>query len=93
MLPPVVIGIGFRKPGEENGLRVWIPFVLLWPVVLLLALLTVAVTIPVLTVAVPLGYGRPVALAVPCLLRVMCSLRGLRIEASGRAGDVYLTFW
>jgi hypothetical protein len=44
LLPPLVIDVRIAPPGEK-GHRVWIPFFLLWPLLLMIVALVVAVTI------------------------------------------------
>ena len=89
MLPPALVRL--RVQSEDSRKRLWIPVCLLWP---LLALVT-ALAMPVCAVVAALywrsGLGRPILFAVPCLLYLVCSLRGLRVEVNGGGSRVFIS--
>ncbi len=89
MLPPALVR--FRVQSEGSRKRLWLPVFLLWP---LLALAT-ALALPVCALAAALywrrGLGRPILFSVPCLLYLMCSLRGLRVDVVGGGSRVFIS--
>ena len=89
MMPPALVRV--RVQSVESRRRLWIPVFLLWPLLALMA----ALALPVCALFAALywrrGLGRPVLLAVPCLLYLMCSLRGLRVDVDGGGSRAFVS--
>lgn len=89
ILPPVLVRV--RVQGDERRMRLWFPVFLLWPLLAVLA----ALAVPVCALAAALhrrrGLARPILLAVPFLLYLLCSLRGLRVDVTGGDGRVFVS--
>jgi hypothetical protein len=78
-MPPSVIRVT-RTHGSRKLTGLWLPVILLWPLMAALALVAFAVAVPVSLAARPLGYGRSVLWSVPCLVRLFMAARGLEIK-------------
>ena len=89
MLPPALLRV--RVQGGESRRRLWIPVFLLWP----FGVLAIALALPVCALIAALywrgGLGRPILFAVPCLLYLLCSLRGLRFDVAGGGSRVFVS--
>jgi len=78
-MPPSVIRVT-RTQGRRKLTGLWLPVILLWPLLAALALVAFVVAVPVSLVVQPWGYGRSVLWSVPCLVRLFTAARGLEIE-------------
>lgn len=86
MRPPVLLRV--RIEGDKRRLRLWIPLIVLWPLVVVVVLLGTPV------VAVRSGHYarvRSVLLAGPLLLYALASLRGLRCNVVSGADRVFIS--
>lgn len=86
MRPPVLLRV--RIEGDKRRLRLWIPLIVLWPLVVVVVLLGTPV------VAVRSGHCariRSVLLAGPLLLYALASLRGLRCNVVSGADRVFIS--
>ena len=89
MLPPMFLRL--RVQGDKRRIRLWIPLIVLWPLVVVVVLLGTPVA---LLVAARSGYrarSRSVLLAGPLLLYVLASLRGLRCDAVSGEDRVFIS--
>jgi len=85
ILPPSVVQLriyGENRRKMKLGLHVG----LLWPPVVLIALLLARVAVPVWGFAAGRGRRRWAVMAGPVLFYLLCTLRGFKFEA-GSAGD------
>ena len=89
MLPPVVLRV--RIEGNKRRLRLWLPLVVLWPVVVLVAILGTPVVVLTAALYWRRGCGRPVLKAGPLLLYALASLRGLRCNVVSGADRVFVS--
>jgi hypothetical protein len=78
-MPPYMVRVT-RTQGRKRLTGLWLPIILLWPLLAALALVAFAVAVPVSLAVRPLGYGRTVLWSVPCLVRLFVAARGLEIE-------------
>lgn len=89
MLPPALVR--FQVQSEGSRRRLWLPVFLLWP----FAAIMFALAMPVCALVAALfwrrGLSRPILFSVPCLLYLMCSLRGLRVEVDGGSSRVFIS--
>ena len=88
MLPPMFLRV--RVQNDKRRIRLWVPVILLWPLVVVVLLGT-----PVaLLVAARSGHrarSRSVLLAGPLLLYVLASLRGLRCDVASGEDRVFIS--
>ena len=89
MLPPAFLRV--RVQNDKRRIRLWIPLVLLWPVVGVAVLLGTPVAVLVATRSGHRVRGRSVLLAGPLLLYVLASLRGLRCNVAFGEGRVFIS--
>ena len=86
MRPPVLLRV--RIEADKRRIRLWVPLIVLWPVVVVAVLLGTPV------VAVRSGHCarlRSVLLAGPLLLYALASLRGLRCNVISGADRVFIS--
>ena len=86
MRPPVLLRV--RIEDDKRRLRLWIPLIVLWPLVVVVVLLGTPV------VALRSGHCarvRSVLLAGPLLLYALASLRGLRCNVVSGADRVFIS--
>ncbi len=88
--PPSVLRV--RVDGHDRRFRLWLPLCVLWPPVLLLALLVSPLVVVAAAIMWPRGWGRTVLLAGPHAFRLFCSLRGLEIRVRDSSEDVLIAF-
>lgn len=89
MLPPVLLRV--RIEDGKRRIRLWLPLVVLWPVVGLVAILGTPVMVLTAALYWRRGYGRPVLLAGPLLLYALASLRGLRCNVVSGADRMFVS--
>ena len=88
-MPPALLRV--RVQNDKRRIRLWIPLVLLWPVVAVVVLLGAPVAVLVAALSWHRGWGRSVLLAGPLLLYALTSLRGLRISATSDEDRVFIS--
>ena len=89
MLPPMFLRL--RVQGDKRRIRLWIPVILLWPVVFVVVLLGTPVALLVATRSGHRARSRSVLLAGPLLLDVLASLRGLRCNVASGEDRVFIS--
>lgn len=90
ILPPAILRLRLRN--DERRIRLWIPLVLLWPVVAAALLLGMPLAVLAAAFSWHRGWGRPILLAGPLLLYLLASLRGLRLDLASGDGRLFLSF-
>jgi hypothetical protein len=88
--PPSLLRLRLRTP-EHAWPTLWLPVILLWP---LLFLLLVPLALIALLVAIaldPRQTARPFEL-LGALFAVVCGLRGVRVDVVGRGSQVLISF-
>ena len=89
MMPPALLRV--RVQSDKRRIRLWIPLVLLWPVVAVVVLLGTPVAVLAAAFSRYRGRSRWVLLAGPLLLYALTSLRGLRISATSDEERVFIS--
>ena len=89
MLPPMFLRV--RVQNDKRRIRLWIPVILLWPVIAVVVLLGTPVAILVATRSGHRPRSRSVLLAGPLLLYVLASLRGLRCNVASGEDRVFIS--
>lgn len=90
MFPPSIMRIHVGE--KEKGVRLWLPIFLLWPIVLLAALLMTPFVLVGAVLLWPRGWGRPLLLAGPLLLGLVFAARGLTIDVEEGPQRIYISF-
>ncbi len=85
MLPPILLTV--RVQTDERRIRLWVPLILLWPILAA----TVLLGAPVLVLAAALSRRRYILLAGPLLLYMLASLRGLRLNVTSCESRVFVS--
>ena len=88
IFPPSMMRVRITRNGRRKW-NLWIPLVLLWPVVLVLGLALLPL---VLFWAAVKGKVRPTLAALPTMLLIFCALRGMRIETAEHDESTLLYF-
>ena len=82
-LPPLILDVTWARPGDRPR-RVWLPVVLLWPLLALLWLLALALALLADVVLQASGRrGWRLAGLVTASLEAVAEARGLRIRVNG----------
>ena len=89
MLPPMFLRV--RIQGDKRRIRLWIPVILLWPLVVVVVLLGTPVALLVAARSGHCTRSRSVLLAGPLLLYVLASLRGLRCDVASGEDRVFIS--
>ena len=77
--PPMVIHL--RIPKEKRGhFGLWIPVFLLYPFILVFALIILPFALLAALLVLPMGKSRQVLLVGPLFCRVFWNLRGLKVD-------------
>ena len=88
--PPSLLGIRIGK--VDGGFRLWLPLFLIWPPILLMALVLFPFVLLLSMLLWPAGWGRTMLLTGPRLFRLFCALRGLVIDVKNGTNQVYIVF-
>jgi hypothetical protein len=89
IFPPALFRLRLVEYGRKK-VGLWVPVFLLWPLLLVLA----AVSVPLLLVAALALWRNPKARkalkSIPAAFVAFCSLRGCRIEVNGAEEEVFI---
>jgi hypothetical protein len=86
MIPPLFLTVRIREPGRR-GFRLWLPLLLLWPILLPLLLLAAAFMLLVGALLFsPLRAWRAVA----ATYEMICAFRGLTVDVRSREETVLI---
>lgn len=76
--PPLLLHL--RIPSQKGFIGLWLPWLLLYPVLLALMLLALPVIVALALILLPTGKSRMLLLSGPCLWRVLFAMRGLKLD-------------
>ncbi len=88
ILPPSLLG--FRIKHGKRGFGLWLPLFLIWPPIVLAALVMLPLVLFLSLLLWPLGWGRTMLLTGPWFFRMFCALRGLVIDVTNGTNRVYI---
>jgi len=88
--PPLVMR--FRILNDKNNIRLWIPIFLLYPFLLVLALVVEILALAAFILLWPWEWGRKLPLFIPYLFRVICALRELEVDIRNRWETFFVSF-
>ena len=89
MLPPMLLRV--RVQGDKRRIRLWIPVIVLWPVIAVVVLLGTPVAVLIAARSGHRPRSRSILLAGPLLLYVLASLRGLRCDVTSGEDRVFIS--
>ncbi len=90
MIPPFLMRL--KVVNREHDLNLWLPLVLAWLLLGVLALALAPLVLLVALLAWPFGWGKPLLLLGPHTYTCLCALRDLRIDMR-RGADVTLVYF
>ena len=90
MFPPSILRV--RVLDKDSRVSLWIPLILLWPLVLALYVLFLPCIVVVAIVTWRRGWGRQILFGGPFLFRLYCDLRGLKIDVTEPKESVLIYF-
>jgi hypothetical protein len=79
-LPPVLFHLRIQ-PARQRGFGIWLPVILLWP--LLLPILLIAIGLALIADIVT-GFRFRVTMIIAATCILMCEMRGLQVAVDGR---------
>lgn len=86
--PPSLLGFSIRN--ANRGFGFWFPLFLIWPLMIVAALVMVPLVFLLSLMLWPSGWGRAILLTGPWLFRMLCALRGLVIDIKSGTSRVYI---
>jgi hypothetical protein len=89
--PPAILRLRFENRRRRCSL--WLPLCLLWPLAILLWVIALPFLLVGALVLWPWGWGRALLLAHLQICRLICALRGLRIEVNQGTDHILISFW
>ena len=84
--PPSLLG--FRIRGVRRGFGLWLPLFLIWPLLVLAALVMLPLAFLLALLLWPKGWGRTLLLTGPWFFRMFCALRGLAVDVKSGTTQV-----
>jgi hypothetical protein len=88
--PPLIMRL--RILNDKNSIRLWLPIFLLYPFLLVLALLVEILALVAFLLLWPWDWGRTLPLFMPYLFRVICALRELEVDIQSRQEAFFVSF-
>ena len=88
--PPSVLRVEIKQ--ESTHFNLWLPLFVIWPFLLLAALVLAPLVLALAIVLWWTGWGRPMLYSGPIFFAVFCALRGLEIDVQNRDKHVHLSF-
>jgi hypothetical protein len=76
--PPLLLHL--RIPSGEGFLGLWLPWFLIYPILLLLMLIALPFVLVLAVIMLPTGRARPLIMAGPFLWRLLFAMRGLKMD-------------
>ena len=84
--------IHLRIPTENSSCGLWLPWFLIYPIVLVMMLIVLPFILVAAVILLPLGIAGPLIMAFPYLWRVLFSMRGLNIAIQTGDRDILINF-
>ncbi len=88
--PPSVLRLQLKDGSRDFG--IWLPLFVIWPFLLLAALVLAPIVLALAVVIWWTGWGRPMLYSGPIFFAMFCALRGLEIDVRDRNQHVHLSF-
>ena len=90
IFPPSIMRLRVHTANRRIGL--WLPLIILWPVVAVFALLLAPLVLLAAIILWPRSWGKPLLFAGPALFRLICALRGLELRIEEPTSKVLIWF-
>ena len=90
MWPPSVLRLRVHSRRHHFGL--WLPLFLIWPLIVVLSLLLLPLALALVIILWRIRWLKPVLLAGPCLLSLVCALRGLEVDVRDGSEQFFISF-
>ena len=87
---PLLLHLRFPIERRTHGL--WLPWLLVYPILLIIMLPVFPIILIIAAVLLPIGKARQLILAGPYLWQLLAVLGGLRVEIHTNRGEVLLNF-
>jgi hypothetical protein len=88
--PPLLLHL--RIPSDNGFVGLWLPWFLIYPVLLLLMLIALPVVLVLAIIMLPTGRARPLVLAGPAFWRLLFAMRGLKMDIQTGQRKMLLNF-
>ena len=89
MCPPMIMSIRIRKP--RTHFTIWLPFFLILPILLVIALLLAPFVLVLALALWHRGWGKPLILAAPLIYNVICAMRGMKVDVKDHSEHVRIS--
>ena len=90
MFPPSILRV--RVVDEDSRVSLWIPLILVWPLVLTLQVISLPWIVAVAVVTWRSGWGRPILFCWPAMFHLCCDLPGLKVDVTELNESVLIYF-
>lgn len=88
--PPLLLHL--RLPSKEGFVGLWLPWFLVYPILLALMLIALPFILVAAIFLVPAGRGRPLLMAGPFIWRLLFAMRGLKMDIETRGRQMLFDF-
>ena len=88
--PPLIMRL--RILDNNRNVRLWLPIFLIYPILLVLALLLAPLALIAGLLLWPWGWGNALVLSIPCFFQVICALRELEVDIQKRQEMFFVSF-
>ena len=89
-MPPLWLHL--RIPTENSSFGLWLPWFLVYPVLLVLMLVVLPFVLVAAVILLPFGKARPLIFAFPYLWRLLFAMRGLNVDVRSGRQDIVINF-
>ena len=89
VFPPSILRV--RVVDKDSRVSLWIPLILVWPLVLALQVISLPCIVGVAVVTWRTGWG-DILFCWPALFRLCCELRGLKVDVTEPNESVLIYF-
>lgn len=76
--PPMLLHL--RIPSGDSFIGLWLPWFLVYPLLLVLMLIALPIVIVLAVILLPTGKSRPLILAGPYVWLLLFNMRGLKVD-------------
>jgi hypothetical protein len=88
--PPLLLHL--RIPSDKGFVGLWLPWFLIYPVILLLMLIALPIVILVALILLPAGNARPLIMGGPYMWRLLFAMRDLKMDIQTGNRKMLLNF-
>jgi hypothetical protein len=88
--PPLLLHL--RIPNGDGFIGLWLPWFLIYPVLLLLMLIALPFVLVLAVIMLPTGRARPLVMVGPYLWRLLFAMRGLKMDIKTGGREMLFDF-